>query len=242
LPPKYLPSPTAKHDESLRPPWTTVPQNFLIGTDWDARLLATIERKYLDLSGFVLLTEPGTPRKLPDSVFGIEYDGGFPVMHMFNSIRAAIPRGSRPRSVGVSANSPGVLTIDAPGETVSLLMKAINALPGSHNAYESLHSWSRLHWKKADLVPGTADFDIRRLADRLGVDPAKLFQESGVGDASEKIRFLMAAKILAAFYRALWSLLEPERGVEFISAPRHEEDPQEPSFDDDDDDDNDGDF
>lgn len=219
LPPGYLPKPTALHDSSLRPDWTKVPQSFLVPAEWDAKLLATIERKYLDVYGFSYFTDPSeVARQLPPSVLKFSFDGGYPLMHAFNHVRAAIPGPVRARSVGVSANSPGVLTMEAPSRCVAHLMKALTALQKDNigNAYDTLWSWSRLKWKRTDLVPASAEADLRRFCDLLIVDAAKLLPTEPVGD--EKLALLVGGKLVASYYRRLWAILGMDDGFEFVDA------------------------
>lgn len=220
LPDGYLPKPSAFHDEGLRPTWRSVPQSFLLDTQWDAKLLATIERRYLDVFGFVYLTKPNANRKLPAITLSYDYDGGYPLMHTFNRIRFAPPAADRARAVGVSANSPGVLTIDAPSETVEQLSKCFSNLVKSATAYEVLHIWSRLAPTSVDRLPQSAYSDLARLCQSLGIDISSLFPEPNDNHPkpTEVPRYVLAAgKLVASFYRKMWKLLEPEAGVEFLS-------------------------
>lgn len=214
LPPKYLPEESAKHDPSLRPEWDSHQQNFLLGKKWDAKLLATIERRYLDVYGFSFLTEPRRDRAMPHSVLGFVFDGGFPLMHAFNHIRAAVPSEAKARSVGVSAHSPGILTLDGPGAPVTHLMKVLAAVPDAASAYSAVHQWSRLPWQKVEKVPGTAMEDLKRLAGRLIVDLGVLVSPEKTGQA----QLLVAGKLLASYYRRLWGLLDFGDDVEFLDA------------------------
>jgi len=214
LPGKYLPDKSAKHDVSLRPEWDTHQQNFLLGKKWDAKLLASIERRYLDVYGFSFLTEPRRSRAMPAGVLRFVFDGGFPLMHAFNHIRAAVPQESRAKSVGVSAHSPGILTLDAPGGPVSHLMKVLAAVPEAASAYSAVHQWSRLPWQKVSKVPGTAMDDLKRLAARLLVDIGVLISPDKPGEEA----LLVAGKLLASYYRRLWGLLDFGDEVEFLDA------------------------
>lgn len=214
LPKSYLPKPTRMHDESLRPEWDTVPQDYLLDEQWDAKQLATIERHYLNAAGFAYLTKPDTDRVLPWRVLTFTYDGGYPVMHAFNSIRANVPEDARARSVGVSANSPGVLSLEAPAETAGQLREALKALPRSLVHYHNVHEWSKLNPDQAEDIPRTARAHVEALCGALGVDARKLFPAAAAnGDDIESL--LVAGKLIAAYYRVLLRVIDPVAGTEF---------------------------
>jgi hypothetical protein len=222
LPPKYLPTPTALHDESLRPEWDLTPQNFLLDTTWDAHLLARIERRYLDVFGFAYVTKPGTATEFPRTALDYEYDGGYSLMHAFNRIRAAVPTQYQARSVGVAASSPGVLTIDAPTGTADHLAAALRAVEPSAKIYDVLHQWSRINPKRlarspatARLIPTTARDHLGRLCEFLGVDVEKILPFA----QPDPLQILVAAKLVASYRRRLLKIVSPdEPGVEFLGA------------------------
>jgi hypothetical protein len=222
LPQGYLPDATAFHDESLRPDWETIPQNFLINTNWDAKLLAFIEKQYLGVSAFAHFTEIGKDRKLPPNVLRYNYDGGFSIMHLYNGIRSEVPQAKRARSVGVQAASPGVLTIDAPSSIVGLIKNSIEGLINSKPAYDQLHAWSRLSPNRIDGMPANDEAlrDIQTLATSLRIDHMSLFPAPSVEyptPTNRKESLLVAGKMIASYYRKLWQTLAPEPRVEFIS-------------------------
>lgn len=217
LPEKYLPRPTAYHDESLRPEWDKTPQSFLLDADWDADLLAKIERLYGDVFAFNLFTEPGSDHALPGHIFNYDYNRGFPIVQAFNSMRAAVPRELRAKSVGVSASSPGVLTINAENSTAARILAAIYALKRSEKAYDNVHRWSRLRPENAHMLHDGAIDDLRRLCESLNVVVEKVLPALGSRKDAEPREVLVAGKLVAAYYRKLWKLLEPYEGVEFIS-------------------------
>lgn len=216
LPANYLPQATAFHDEDLRPDWETIPQSFLV-EDWDARLYADIEHRYLNVASFSYLTEPGKNRKLPARITSYRYDRGFPVVAAFNRIRNVIPEEMRSKSVGISANSPGVLTLETPASTAKQVAKALAALPGSMDAYRALQSWARFKTDMADKIPDpvVARQDLLRLCHLLSVDEKVLLPP---GNETNKVAILVAGKLIAAYHRRLRKLLHPREGVEFISA------------------------
>lgn len=217
LPEKYLPKPTAMHDPSLRPEWESTPQDFLLGERWNARLLADIERLYQDTAAFAVATDPDTDVHVPPDVFAYVFDGGWVHTHAFRRIRGAVPDALRSTSAGVSANSPGVLSIDAPSGVATRLAKAIAALRLAEKAYDVVHSWSKLKPTKADHVPDDALADLRRLGDMISVDMRKLLPSLREGATPEKVELLIAGKLVAAYYRKLWKLVEPGSDAEFIS-------------------------
>lgn len=237
LPIKYLPKPAAVHDKSLRPDWDVTPQSFLIDASWDAKLLAKIEQLYLDVFAFNFFTDPKVDRVLPEGVLTYVYDGGFPIMHAFRRIRAAVPDEMRAKSVGVFANSPGVLTIAAPTITADHLLASFYALQRSEKAYTNLHAWSRLKPQRAGMIPDTAVDDLRRLCETLEIDTVKLLPALASTRTPEPIETLVAGKLIAAYYRKMWNLLSPANGVDFISAAIEEVAPPSLVFEDEDEDD-----
>lgn len=217
LPPKYLPRSVAYHDPALRPDWDKSPQSFLFDAAWDADLLARIERLYADVFAFTLFTNADSGYSPPGHIFNYDYNRGFPIVQAFNSMRAAVPREMRAKSVGVSANSPGVITIDAQHLTASRVLNAINALKRSEKAYDNLHNWSRIKPEDAHLMHGGALGDLRRLCDLLHVDIRKILPALQENKELEQGEILVAGKLIAAYYRKLWNILEPYDGVEFIN-------------------------
>lgn len=216
LPSKYLPKPNAFHNESLRPEWDRVPQSFLLSEEWDAELLARTERLYQNAFSFNLLTQPGNELRLPSDIFSYNYDRGYPVVQAFNRIRGAVPRDLRVKAGGVSANSPGILTIEAPREPAEHLISALSALRRSSSAYDNVYAWSRLRPQKVDKVPPQAIDYLRRLCDLLGVDVAKVLPALSSDRTPDPMDVLVAGKLVAAYYRRLWTLVDPEGGVEFL--------------------------
>lgn len=215
LPRSYFPKPTRMHDEALRPDWEVVPQNFTVDADWDAKLLASIERHYLNAASFAYLTKPKTDRRLPGWVLNIDYEGGYSVMHAFNAIRAQVPDPERSKSTGVTINSPGIITIETPAETADQLGRALKALTRSVGHYQNVHGWSRVSPDGAEQIPSTARAHVEALSSALGVDSAKLFPEQ-IDPKTEKDSLLVAGKLIAAYYRVLWRVLDPVDGVEFL--------------------------
>lgn len=218
LPTEYLPKPTAYHDETLRPEWDTVPQSFLLGSAWNAKMLADIERRYQNVAGFAYFTQPGTNRPpLPYGILDYTFDRGYPIAGAFQRLRVGVPREQRARSSGVSANSPGVLTMDAPAATASQVAFALNAVPTSLNAYDTLYSWSRIRPKDAaERMPeiDLARQHIHRLCNHLGVEYRALLPHEREDDL---ISVLAAGKLLAAYWRQLSRILNPREDIEFIS-------------------------
>lgn len=228
LPAGYLPMDDAFHDESLRPNWNTVPQNFLLDESWDAKVLAGIEREYLDVFSFAYFTKPGAGRRIPEGILQYEFDGGYPLMHVNNKLRKAIPRPERARSVSVAANSPGVLTIDAPVVVADHLAEALKAVYRSRNLYDSLHEWSKLKPGAVDMMPEitAARTSLNHLCNALGVDASVLLPITAIQNP-EPIQILVAGKLVASYYRKLWKLLKAENGAEFVSVSVEEVDDSE---------------
>jgi len=220
LPPSYFPTHLAFHDEDLRPNWEKVPQDFLLDSNWDAKLLALIERVYLDVSGFSFFTEPGKGRKIPPVVLSYLFNGGYPIMHSYNAIRKAIPSQYRAKSVGVSANSPGILTIESPNEIATHLAKSIYALDSCKATYQAVHEWSRLKPANVEQVPTTALNDLIAFGGNLGVDIDAMFPvqvDSEPDPKSKRENILAVGKLITAHYRKLWRIVNLESRVEFIS-------------------------
>lgn len=217
IPKAYLPTPARMHNEDLRPSWDIVPQSYLIDEHWDSSMFATIERNYFNAAGFAYLTKPNTDRALPSKILEIDYEGGYPVMHAFNAIRAAVPEDQRSRPGGVNANSPGVLTIDAPAETAERLGAALHAHSRSYIYYHAVHQWSRLSRNTLAGLPTleVARQNVRDLCEALDVDPAKLYPKQVAPDREAEV-VLIAGKLIAAYYRVLLRVLDPVQGVEFV--------------------------
>ncbi len=217
LPPPYLPKQGVFHDETLRPETASTEQSFLLDGDLDAYLLSTIERRYKGIAGFAYLTEAGCGRKLPSSIFGFTYRGGWSVVNAFSSIRGYVPREKRAKSAGVSAFSPGVFTMEVPTDVERLLATAIRGLPDSDKIYRVLHSWSKLDPQRIDHMPdlGLAKQHIETLCGRLGVDSKVLLPSEKETDPAA---VLVAGKLISAYYRRLWMIIDPGAGAEFLGA------------------------
>ena len=239
LPAEYLPKDTAVHDASLRPQWDRSPQNFLLNQEWDGRLLAKIERLYLDAYAFDYFMAYGSSAPVPD-ILDYVYDGGFPIMHAFNHLRASVPKADRAKAAGVSANSPGVFTIDAPTPTAGRIVVTMSSLAGSASAYDNVHQWSRLKPQKADHVPThSATEQLIRLCEKLGLDAKRLLPQLGTTKNPAEIdplRVLVAAKLAASYYRRLWTLFSPDAGVEFLGPDVVDDEPAAMSFEEEDED------
>jgi hypothetical protein len=221
LPPRYLPQPTAMHDEGLRPNWTTAPQNFLLGEDWDGSVIAEVERLYLDVFAFnFFAAEQEGDRRVPRRVLQYHYDGGFPVMHAFRQMREAVPPTSRARATGINVNSPGVLTIDAPADVADVVVTALRVVAEERTtkAYDNVHVWSRIAPDLPDLVPDSALGDLKRMCEILGLDVMRLMPRTASVDDLEKEDLLAAGKLVASYFRKLLKLLRPRHGVEFLGA------------------------
>lgn len=220
LPSNYLPSSTARHDAMLRPQWNNAPQSFLVDGEWDAKLLATIERKYLDVFAFTYFAHSESQMTaLPQNVITYDYDGGYPYMHAFSQLRLAVPKPLRAHAVGVSVNSPGVLTIDASHEIAERVSAALASLPNSLVAYRALHEWAKLKPKHVTKMPETdvAIADIRRLCQQLQIELHKVLPRPADGAPWERLHVLAAGKLVASYWRKLLALLEPAEGVEFLT-------------------------
>jgi hypothetical protein len=238
LPTGYLPKPTVYHDEELRPEWDTVPQSYLIDENWDAKLFSDIERINLNVSGFAYFTQPATSRTLPSGLMRMHYDGGFPIMHVYNGIRASLPEAARPKSSAVSAASPGVFTIETPSSTADMIRRALQGLPKSNAAFDAVHSWSRLRPDAAQKIPAVARDSLNRLCSLLNVRVDAVLQ-AGVSSDYEQEALLIAGKLIASYYRMLWRVVEPSERAEYVGAKIEKEDPDISSYDDDDFDDGD---
>jgi hypothetical protein len=219
LPEKYLPSPSAFHDETLRPEWALTPQNFLLDTRWNGKLLADIERLYLNAYAFEFFMSENAGISPPPHILDFVYNGGFSYMHAFRALRGEIPPTHRARAAGVSANSPGVFTIDAPTATARRVLGNMLKLVGGKKSYDNVHQWSKLKPEKAsEVVSASAVEQLRHLAAYLTIDPKKLLPPL-VTQAPEDIdqsKVLVAGKLLASYYHHLSSLFLPMAGVEFL--------------------------
>jgi hypothetical protein len=230
LPAGYLPKPTVYHDEDLRPEWDIVPQSYLIDENWDAKLFSDIERINLNVSGFAYFTQPDTSRTLPSGLLRMHYDGGFPIMHVYNGIRANLPEAARPKSAAVSAASPGVFTIETPSSTADMVRRALGGLPKSKSAFDAVHAWSRLRPDAAQKVPAVARESLHRLCSLLNVRLDAILQPAS-GDHEDEA-MLVAGKLIASYYRMLWRVVEPSNRAEFVGAKIEKEDPDVSSYDD----------
>lgn len=234
LPAGYLPKPTVYHDEDLRPEWDTVPQSYLIGDNWDARLFSDIERINLNVSGFAHFTQPNTDRTLPGGLLNIYYDGGYPIMHVYNGIRANLPETARPKAAAVAAASPGVFTLDTPTGTADMIRRALQGLPRCTAAVEAVHAWSRFRPEAAQRVPSTARESLHRLCSLLNVRVDAILPPTTNAD-QEKDALLVAGKLIISYYRMLWRLVEPNDRAEYLGAKVEMEDSDTSSYDDSDD-------
>jgi hypothetical protein len=223
LPGDYLPKPTVYHDEDLRPEWDTFPQSYLIDANWDAKLFSDIERINLNVAGFAWFTQPSTQRTLPNGLLRMHYDGGFPIMHVYNGIRASVPDEVRPRSSAVAAASPGVFTIETPSGTAEMVRQAIHALPRSKIAFQAVHAWSRLRPDAAARIPPAARDTLDRLCSILNVRTDAILQPAKSPE-EEKISLLVAGKVIASYYRMLWRVLEPSDRAEYLGSKIENED------------------
>jgi hypothetical protein len=225
----YLPQQDAFHDAALRPEWETYPQSFLLDDDWNAKLLAQVERLYLSALSFGFITEPGTDRSIPSYLFKYNYDRGHPVVAAFSNIRRAASRELRAKSVGVAASSPGVLTIECPSHTANRILKVLAKIRGDsatyRNAYLNVLAWSKFKPIKAHEVPDGATNDLRRLCDLLDVETTKVLPALNRDDDLDPVEVLVAGKLVAAYYRALLRLLDRRHGYEFIGELPHTQAP-----------------
>jgi hypothetical protein len=233
LPAGYLPKPTVYHDEELRPEWDTVPQSYLIDENWDAKLFSDIERINVNVSGFAYFTQPASDRSIPTGLLRMNYDGGFPIMHVYNGIRSSLPADAKPKSSAVSAASPGVFTIETPAQTADMVRVALRALPKSKAAFDAVHAWSRLRPDAAHRVPSVARESIARLCSILNVRVDAILQPST--SESESLVLLVAGKLIASYYNMLWRVLAPNDRAEYLG-PNVEDvrnnEPDEASYDD----------
>jgi hypothetical protein len=232
LPAKYLPKPSAMHDESLRPEWDTIPQSFLVDTNWDAKLLSDLEKHYLTVYAFNFFTDVQSDKLPPEALHTYVLDGGYAYHALFRTLRQSVPKNDNARSIGVAAASPGVLTIAVPATTANQITRALAsaAQERTKKAYDVLHDWSRLPPRSAASVPVTAQNDIRRLCEHIHVAADKILPA-----VEESAQILRAGKVVAAYYRALWRLIEPTwEGVEFL-APAVVREVEAPAEDHDDD-------
>ena len=228
----YLPRNSSFHDTTLRPSWDVMPQSFLIGSTWNAQLLSTTERRYQDVTGFCFLTEPKTHRTLPPRILKYRYDRGYPIATAFERIRYGVPLEKRPRSVDVAASSPGVLTLEAPSSTANHLASVLAVLPKCKAAFERVLRWSKISPSSLERMPhvGTARKQLVKLCSALLVNVSAVLPTEMQDDERS---VLVAGKLVAAYYRKLWDLVET-KDAEFISAPVGH-DTREPTCQDDDD-------
>lgn len=211
--PQYLPSPEAFHDENLQPNWQRSPQNFLIDNDWSVGNISVIERNYLNVYCFTFFTLPNSGREIPLSVRNYTYRGGFPVGRSYERLRQAIPRNENAKSIGVSAASPGVLTIEASSQIASHLISTLQNLPEAKPAYKILHQWSKLDASQAELLPTSAYDDLCNLCELLNVDVTALV---GSEQLTQK-KIYIAGKLIAAQYRKLLKVAKQDSGVDFLN-------------------------
>lgn len=212
LPEEYLPRESAMHDVELRGDWATTPQSFLIGADWDAQMLAQLERDYHVAFAFCWLAHRENAQLLPDRIRAIRYNAGWAYNQAFNGIIGAVPRDERPRVGGVSANSPGVFTIEAPSDVAQRLGETLAKFRQTYDEYRAVHEWSRLDESKVKAVPEYAVRDLARLCDVLDIHMDALLPAENRADQGS---VLVAGQLAAAYWRRLKGILKSANG-EFL--------------------------
>jgi len=233
LPKSYLPKSTRFHDEALRPEWEVVPQSYLIDGNWDAKLFSDIERINTNAAAFAYFTQPNASRSIPAGLMHMRYDGGFPIMHVYNGIRASLPSEVRPKAAAVAVASPGVFTIETPLSTAAMVRRAMDGLGKSQVARDAVHQWSRLRPDAVDNVPPVARETINRLCSILGVRVEAILQPAA--DAEEKMSLLVAGKLIVSYWKMLWRVLEPSHRAEYLGPKINKENPDTSSYEDDED-------
>lgn len=218
LPEKYLPTPTAMHDESLRPDWARTDQSFLLDAPWNGKLLADIEKLYTDVYAFNYFTDRRQlqPKKLTANLITGMYDSGWSYYRAFVNLRKRVPLEDQARMEGVAMASPGVVTLSVPSGMDGRIASALSAAARENTVkyYRVLHDWSRYKHKNAAKLPPTAAADLERLCSALGVRERSILPVEAPG----KPELLIAGKLIAAYCRRLWGLLDPPwDGVEFLA-------------------------
>lgn len=218
LPASYMPTASAMHDETLRPEWPTELQSFLIDDDWDVKSLAGIERLYQNAYGFCYFASGANDRRLPAELISYEYDGGFSMATALSRIRNTVPPAERARSVGVTANSPGVLSLEAPTDTARMLVAAVSAAIAKpqRQLYKAVHAWAKTSPKRFKEIEPDMPDELTRLCDAIGVNPAAVLPANSTDAPAE---LLAAAKLVASYYRMLRLLGSSLRGFTFLSMP-----------------------
>lgn len=235
LPKNYLPSARGYHDPALRPHWALVPQEFLVGEHWNAELLRDIERLYFVAHAFTFAAHHQP--HLIHNVARVKLSGwNYP--WALKELRRNVPPASRPETVGVSANSPGVLSMVSPRETAKEMVRAFSRLNDrrTKKAYHALHSWAKMDEADSKRVKKTAaEQDIARLCSALGITADAVLPPASPdatlpvdstpdpeglrGDGATEYRkreILQAGKLIAAYYRCLDRLLNSRLNAEFI--------------------------
>lgn len=215
-----LPEPHVIHDESLRPEWDMVPQSYLLPENWEASRISELERNLVSAAAFGFLSKPGSKDLIPPSLLDGVMNGGYSIANAFRSVRAALPKGRRPKSSSISLNSPGVLVIETPVEMFEVLEGALLSLEGARDAYHAVHQWSRFNSRAAEHVPMGALSDLRSLCDRLHVDVEKVLPRDGLTgilgpNYASRDAILVAGKLVAAYFRMLWRVAQPVGDIEF---------------------------
>lgn len=219
LPKKYMPDPTAMHEDELRPLWQTTELSFLLDETWDAYLMADIEKTCQNTFGFAYYTQPGQARKLPSTVMGYKYDGGYAMGNCFSRIRDQMPNGIKIKTSGVAAASPGILTLNSTTEIFAHISSTIRDLSQCAAEFKTVHKWSKTRSDLAATIPDTAFSELTSLCECLNVDVDSLFPEptqTNTRPKENKVCILAAGKILASYYRRLWSLVRKDKGYDFV--------------------------
>jgi hypothetical protein len=215
LPAEMLPSEDARHESTRQPAWETVPQSFLVDRRWSPGLFYDLEKSYQTAFALAYFLARASQHPAPSAIRGFILDG-YGYANMYRSVRHSVPHNDNAHTSSVAAASPGVLTIDAPQATASILMAALERArtKSAKRAYRLLHRWSRVKEKDMKSLPESALDDISGLCTLLDVDSEKLLS----GPSSE-LRTLRAGKMVAAYYRTLRKLDHLPSGVEFVTPP-----------------------
>ena len=224
LPPTYQPNESSLHDPELRPHWDIVPQNFLIAEDWDGKLIASIERQFFGVLGFLYFTEIKKKRKIPEGLFNFSYKGGFPIMHLFNALRAKVPMLELAWPAGVSAASPGVMTFETQSDILNHLNNSIEAVIRNRDLYLAVQSWAKLSQPKViqgvHKLPPSAYGDLEIFAKAMHVEISSLFPSASkeIPNPTKNPRaILVAGKLITAHYRRISKLISAQDRIEFLS-------------------------
>jgi hypothetical protein len=213
LPERYLPKPHARHRNSLRPPWESVPHTFILDAAWDARLLARIEKQYGEVASFSFFGDPLVNVEMPANIRQSGYDHGYQYFSFFDLLRKKLPYEYRPETVSVAVASPGALTIVAPYSTAARVARAVSLSnsPAAQEAYAALHFWSKLHETRIRELPSSAVGDVRLFCDAMRISAERV-----LGQSATPKELLAIGKVLAAYYRRSQTLGQPDVGVELL--------------------------